>query len=194
MADPVNRLTSSLRKLIAELFPKLDYFGVYRYTATACDYENQTVDARPASSAVGLPALAKIPIRSWIKVEIKNDTSLGIGFLDGDPTQPYLAMADQNGVVARAKIRADGVLELGENAAMQVARQGDLTVTPLLGVQVMFAALPTGDLVPSPMMTMTPYFIAAGSVLTTPPSLPVFPLVGQFVGFSSSGSQLAKVP
>lgn len=75
---------------------------------------------------------------------------------------------------------------------MQVARQGDLVVVPFTGVQVMFAVLPTGDppVPPTPMTTMTPYFMAIGNI-TSPP---LFPLAGQLIGFTSSGSQLAKVP
>ncbi len=191
MADPIARLTASIRALILELFPNTHFYGVYRYAVTACDYDAQTIDALPASARPGLPALAAIPIRSPIKVDVQPDTTVAIGFLDGDPTQPYVVTLDQATVLSRAKIRAEGVIELGELATMNVARQGDLNVIPMLGVSVMFSESPTGG-IPLPMMSNTPYFIAVGSVLTVPPTVPNFVTPGQFIGFTSSGSQLTK--
>ena len=191
MADPINRLLAAFKALLKEAQPNLDFYGVYRYNATGCDYEGQTVDATPASTRPGLPTLSKIPIRSWMKVEIKNGTALGIGFLDGDPTQPYVACADQSTVVARVKLRADGLIEIGEQAAMQACRQGDMTMSGGNGTVAMFflppPATPTG--IPLPMTTETPYQIAFGNVVSLPPSLPTpFPLQSPLMGFTASGS------
>lgn len=195
MADPVNRILAAFKALLGEAMPNRDYLGVYRYTVSACDYDNQTIDAEPVNaSATGMPAVAKVPLRSPLKLEVNAGEEVGIGFLDSDPTQPYVATLNQNTLSARAQLRSSGETKIGETAASPVARQGDLAFTPLLGVQVMFAALPTGDIVPTPMMTMTPYFIAAGSILTVPPAIPSFPSVGQFIGFTSSASPLARVP
>ena len=192
MADPVNRLTAALTALIRELFPNWAYASVYRYTATACDFENQTIDARPASASVGLPPLAKIPLRSPVKVEVQQGASLGIGFLDSDPTQPYVAALDQNMVITRATIRAEGVLELGESATMQVARQGDLALVGGNGMVVaFFPPAPASVAPPAPLMTNTVYQIAFGNSLSGMAPTP-YPAQSPAVGFVASGSLLTK--
>ncbi len=190
MADPLNRLLAAFKALLKEAQPNLDFFGVYRYSATGCDYEAQTVDATPASPRPGLPTLSKIPIRSWLKVEIQSGTSLGIGFLDGDPTQPYVATADQSTVVARVKLRADGLIEIGEQAAMQACRQGDMVLAGGAGTVATFYTPPgTATGIPLPITTEVPYFISFGNLLSSPPSPPTpMPLQSPLTGFTASGS------
>src|SRR3569833_389819 len=157
MADPlIDRFRAAFRALLAEMMPDIvtryAMLGFHRYSVVSCDYDAQTFDAQPSVSKTGLPAISKIPIRSPLKIDLKGGASVLIGFEGGDPTAPFLAFADQLTLMSKAKLRADGSIEIGENASQPAARQGDMVLIPSLGCNIMFAALPTGDPIPTPMM------------------------------------------
>lgn len=196
MADPlIDRFRAAFRALLAEMMPDIvsryAMLGFHRYAVMSCDYDAQTFDAEPSVSKNGLPKISKVPIRSPLKIDLKGGTSVLIGFEGGQATAPFLAFADQLTLMARAKLRADGAIEIGENASQPAARQGDMVLIPSLGCNIMFAASPGGDPVPSPMLTMTPYFVSLSTATSIPP-IPVFPPVGNWPGIVSSGSPNVK--
>lgn len=192
MADPlVDRFRAAFAALLAELFPERKFLGLHRYSVTACDFDAQTFDGQPSVSKYGLPAVAKVPIRSNIKVELKPGCSVILGFESGNPGSPFLAFVDQLLLMGKATLRADGHIEIGEGATQPVGRQGDMVLIPSLGLNIMFATQPTGDQVPTPLMTMVPYFVSLCTATSVPP-IPVFPPIGNWPGIVSSGSPNVK--
>lgn len=88
----VDRMTASLRELILSEIPQLHFLGVYSYVVIESD--GQMVTGRPANSGLGIPPLVKIPLRAGVagmRCKPKPGTLLAVGFLDSDPTQPYIS-------------------------------------------------------------------------------------------------------
>jgi hypothetical protein len=192
VADPlIDRFRDAFKALLSELLPTYKFMSMHRYSVTACDFDAQTFDGQPSVSKYGLPAISKVPIRQPIKVDLKAGTTVLVGFESGDPAYPYLGMLDQLTLMGKVTLRADGNIEIGEGSLQPNARQGDMVLTPSLGLVAMLAVSPTGDPVPTPMMTMTPYQLSVTTVTSVPP-LPVFPAVGNMPGIVSSGSPFSK--
>lgn len=192
MADPlVDRFRAAFKALLDEVYPERRFTGFHRYSVTACDFDKQTFDGQPLVSKNGLPAVAKVPIRSPWKIELKGGTVVLIGFESANPAYPFLAFVDQLTLMAKVTLRADSNIEIGEGASQPAARQGDMVLTPSLGLVGMFAVSPTGDPAALPMTTMTPYQISITTVTSVPP-VPAFPATGNLPGIVSSGSPWVK--
>jgi hypothetical protein len=187
----VDRFRAAFLALLNEFFPERKFLGFHRYSVTACDFDKQTFDGQPLVSKNGLPAVSAVPIRSPWKIELKPGSSVLVGFEAANPAYPFLAFADQLTLMAKATLRADSNIEIGEGASQPAARQGDMVLVPSLGLVGMFAVSPSGDPVPSPMNTMTPYQISITTVTSVPP-LPAFPAIGNLPGIVSSGSPYVK--
>ncbi len=87
-----DRMTAALREIILGELPQLNFLGVYGYTVLESDGE--TVTCRPANAALALPALVRIQLRSGVagmRCKPATGTRLVVGFIDGDPAQPYVA-------------------------------------------------------------------------------------------------------
>jgi len=193
VASLEDRFRAAFRNLLNEFFPERKFLGLHRYAVTACDYDAQTFDGQPSVSKYGLPAVSKVPVRSSLKIDLKAGTSVLLGFESADPAAPFLAHADQLTVMGKAKLRADSNIEIGESAALQACRQGDMVIIPMQTVQMTFATVPAGDTgtpPPSQMMTMVPYWV---SVNLGPGVPPVFPSLGSLTGVTASGSGLVKI-
>ena len=194
MADPlIDRFRAAFKALLDEFLPTQKFLAQHRYAVTACDYDAQTFDGQPSVSKYGLPAVTKVPIRAPVQVELKPGTSVMLGFESGDPSAPYLANLDQLILFGKAKLRADGNIEIGETAKQAAGRQGDMVIMPSLNLMISFAVNPAGDTgapPPSQMMTNVPYFVSLSTV-TAPP--PVFPPTGSWPAVISTGSALVKV-
>ena len=191
MAEPDDRFRDAFKAYLEESFPNLKFAGFHRYSVTACDFDAQTFDGQPLVSSSGLPAVAKVPMRSPLKVDLPGGTNVLLGFEAMNPALPFLAFVDQLTLMAKATLRVNGEVIIGEGAAQPTARQGDMVLTPSLGLVAMFSVLPTGDPIPSTMMTMTPYQMSVTTVTSIPP-VPVFPAVGNMPGIVSSGSPFVK--
>lgn len=192
MADPlIDRFRDAFRALLSEFLPNYKFLALHRYSVSECDFDAQTFGGQPSVSKYGLPAIANVPIRSPIKLDLKSGTTVLVGFESADPAYPYLASVDQLTLMGKATLRADNNIEIGEGASQPAARQGDMVLVPSLGLVAMFAVSPTGDPIPTPMMTMTPYQMSVTTVTSVPP-LPVFPAVGNMPGIVSSGSPFVK--
>lgn len=184
-----DRLREAFKAVIEEMLPNYLFLGWHRYSVTSCDYDAQTADLQPSVSASGLPALAALPIRSPIKLNLVPGSSVIVGFAGGNPNDPFIAVFDQSQTLVDAKLRASGQIEIGEAATQPAARQGDMTLSGGLGTQVMLSVAPTGDQNPQPVTTMTPLYISFGNASSVPPT---FPIVGQLTGIVSSGSARVK--
>ncbi len=192
MADPlVDRFRNAFKALLGEYIPNLKFLAPHRYAVTACDYDAQTFDGEPSISKYGLPRISKVPIRSALKVELKPGQTVLVGFESGDPGYPYIANPGQLALFGKAQLRADDEIKIGEGASLPAARQGDMCLVPAQGVVVMFASLATGDPVPAPLSTMTPYFVSWTTITSVPP-VPSFPAIGNVPGIVSSGSPFVK--
>lgn len=179
--------------LLNELMPERRFMALHRYSVTDCDYDAQTFDGQPSISKNGLPAISKVPIRAPWKVELTPGSSVLVGFESADPAYPYVAQLDQSTILANAKLRATGNIEIGESAAQGAVRLSDMVITPMQTVQMMFATIPAGDTgtpPPSQMMTMVPYYV---SVNLLPGAPPVFPSTGSLSGVTSTCSGLVKI-
>ena len=188
MADPlIDRFRAAFVALLNEVFPERKFLGFHRYSVTACDFDAQTFDGQPLVSKNGLPAIAKVPIYGPIKLDLKPGTVVLIGFESASPAAPFLAFPGQLTLLAKATLRADSNIQIGEGSVQPVARQGDMVLTPSQGLVAMFATSPAGDPVSSPMFTMTPYQVSITTITAVPP-VPVFPATGNMPGIVSSGS------
>lgn len=100
---------------------RLKLAGVYRYRVVS--QEGMTIDAEPVSSGLGLPPVAKVPVRGSIpgmSLEIESGTECVLGFLDGDASRPYIFGFDQTsssdvGIALRVgdAIKIDGAVVAG---------------------------------------------------------------------------------
>ena len=107
--------------------PRIKISGVYRYRVVA--QSGMTVDAEPVSTTLGLPPVAKVQVRGSIpgfSLDIEPGTECVLGFLDGDPAQPYVLSFDQTGSgdVGRA-------IREGDHIMMPVGQPPVLTATPV---------------------------------------------------------------
>lgn len=194
MVDLVDRFRAAFRALLKEEIPNLKYMAVHRYSVTSCDYDAQTFDGQPSASKYGLPAVSKVPIRGPLKLDLQPGSSVLVGFESGDPAYPFMSDCDQLQLAARATLRSTGEVLIGEGASLPSARQGDMVLTPSLGLVCSFAVNPAGDTgapPPGQMMTMTPYFISITTVTSIPPT-PTWPPTGNAPGIVSSGSVFVK--
>jgi len=194
VADLVDRFRAAFRALLKEEIPHLKFMTVHRYAVTACDYDAQTFDGEPSVSKYGLPRVSKVPIRGPLKLDLQPGSSVLVGFESGDPAYPFMSDCDQLQLAAKATLRSTGEVLIGEGASLPAARQGDMVLTPSLGVVCMFAVNAAGDTgapPPGPMNTMTPYFVSFTTVTSVPP-IPAFPPVGNLPGIVSSGSVFVK--
>lgn len=165
----LNRLRNAIGSVVRELFPNLDYLGVYTYLVASFDAAAQTADLQPLNPKK-LPTLTKIPIRTpGLRVKLVPRDEVLVGFQDGDPSRPFVVS------LMTAKSYTD---------ALNVARQGDMTATSLVLQQ---ALLPNG----SPVLN--------GYVVIVPPPVPpvptFVPTVGgilSFYGVCATGSTFVK--
>lgn len=92
---PLDRFKRALAAFVRELFPTLDYMGFYEYSVSGYSVTTQLADLQPIQN-VGLPALTKIPLRTpGMVLDIPTGTHVLVGFVNHDPTQPYVAFFDQ---------------------------------------------------------------------------------------------------
>lgn len=94
---PLDRFKRALAAFVRELFPTLDYMGFYEYVVVGFSVTTQLADLRPLQN-VGLPTLTKIPLRTpGVVLDLPTGMHVLVGFVNHDPTQPYVAFFDQLG-------------------------------------------------------------------------------------------------
>lgn len=181
----LDRLMASIRAIIRAELPQLTYAGVYEYLVQATD--GTTVDASPADTSIPLPSITKVQMRPGIAGGVSKP-AIGskclIGFINADPTRPYVIGYDSN-TAQDVKIQASSI-ELAPSGP-SVARVGDtvdagylvVTVSPTPGLvvsyfpggttghaaAVAFAAAMTPN--PGAVVSMTSGVITSGSSKVT---------------------------
>jgi hypothetical protein len=152
-----DRWIESVREIVRqEVAAQAPYAGVYDYVVTASN--GSTCDAVPADTSRGLPPVTGIPILSGIpgaKVTPANGSRVGIGFLDCNPTKPFVwGLFDSR--VATLVSFAGGT--------SPVARQGD-TVIVFFPPAIPFTGTAIVGGVPSAITgVMTPAQPATGQI------------------------------
>lgn len=142
----LDRFERAISAFVREMFPTLDYMGLYDYSVVSFDTGAQLADLAPVKQ-VGLPELSQVPLRSWgVKVNLKSGTSVLVGFENHDPARPYVANFDRLGSAAflpdRTSIDATNEIDLG-TASSFVGRIGD----NVNGGYIVLAHTPAGTFV-----------------------------------------------
>lgn len=91
-----DRFKRAIKAFINELFPTLDYMGLYEYVVVGQNLVSQTWDLQVASN-IGLPAyLPKVPLRTTgTFYDLDDGTTVLVGFENHDPTRPFIAYLDK---------------------------------------------------------------------------------------------------
>jgi len=119
-----DRLLYLFRALLQQELPNLRFLGVYEYAVQAVDASTGAVDAVPTDTTIGLPGITKVPLRfPVITAQLTVPCMCLIGFVNGDPTRPYVLSGDP--IAASVTVDATGTLKLGPSAtAIQLAGGG----------------------------------------------------------------------
>jgi hypothetical protein len=109
-----DRWLASIREIIRqEVAARLPYSGVFDYQVVFSN--GSTVDALPVDTSRGLPPVQGIPIRTGIagaSCEPTPGSHLAIGFLDQNPTKPYvLGVFDSTGALSVTLNTSTGTAE-----------------------------------------------------------------------------------
>jgi len=139
--NPLDRVLSALRALVRAEFPRLTFLGVYEYSVQANG--NGNLDALPTDTTLSLPGIQAIPIRLPLgAAKPAVGSSVLVGFVNGDPTRPYVAGTVPTCLTA--SVDASVELDLGKSA-LYVNIAGALS--PIPGPTIPGAAARMGDLV-----------------------------------------------
>lgn len=129
-----DRLKKAIAAFVRELFPTLDYMGLYLYAVASFDVLGQTADLQPVLSS-DLPTLTKVPLRTGGTVYVlPTGTQLLVGFENHNPTRPFIISLDKfagDGFVPTFTGLAGALPTDVPPVAGGVARIGD-TVGPFL--------------------------------------------------------------
>jgi hypothetical protein len=132
--NATDRLLVAIRALVAAEFPTLTYAGIYEYTVQSATATS--IDAAPADTSIGLPAISGARLKSGVLAEgcvaVVGATCL-VEFVNADPTRPVVVSV---GSIVDGTIDATADLEFGPSAAIvalgaaesPVARVGDACV------------------------------------------------------------------
>jgi len=173
MADP-GRLLQAFAAMVREVFPNVDFLGVYLYEVFSWNDGAQTADLRPVGNSK-MPQLTGVPPRlPGLQVKLMPGDQVLVGFQDGNSSQPFIA---QLSTAANYSV------------ALPIAQQGSMTLSGGTGTAVMFIELtPPTPPGPKPMTTLQPYLVSFGTVLVPPIPLPQ----GMLPGIVSTGSVRSK--
>ena len=103
----MDRLKQSIAALVRELFPRVDFLGVYEYSVVTDD--GTTIDATPTDATLGLPNVVRVPKRppilgGWSK--IAPGSTVTLQFVNGSPSRPEIVGGDPGQIVTQAKLEA----------------------------------------------------------------------------------------
>lgn len=221
VGPPTDWLIDDIRALVREEVELLTFLGVYEYSVQ--DTDGTTVDAQPTSTAIPLPSLRKVTLRSGIPgtvVKPAKGSLLAVSFLNGDPTRPIVdpiydstkaqAVAFQGGNLGAA--RAGFTLPPTEDPATPPwLVPGIPTGDPvILAFTALDSAGQPANLTTQPLMTPAPtlwdgmsaadksYYPAttagmAAAAIASASCVPTGVGVGAVFGFVAKGSQTVTV-
>jgi hypothetical protein len=138
------RLTNSFRAIVRELVPELMFRGVFEYRVVA--QSGDRLDLTPARPGIGLPALAKVPVRYGFpgaRATYATGASVLVAFVDGEPTRPVVIghTAPDDAAADPSEVQlADTSLtpySVGTGAIGRVVRWGDSYLDPVSGPTVL---------------------------------------------------------
>jgi hypothetical protein len=123
-----DRLKAAIGAVIRELFPNLRFYGCYAYRVSKG--EGGKFSGKPERAAIGLPDLVDIPIRGptiggQSKLRLTSGASVGVMFLDGDPTRPVLAFGDDSSEPTQSGLKASADLKFEAGGLMEVNGAAD---------------------------------------------------------------------
>ena len=100
MSEPtaLDRIWTSFRQLVGLEVSRIRFLGTYEYSCSSASGSGQgaTVSGTPTDATLGLPDLAKIPIRSGMLGDSSNPSAgalVYVQFINGDPTRPCIVGA-----------------------------------------------------------------------------------------------------
>ena len=144
MPSDLDRLAGAIKAVIAQLFPRLGYAGVYEYQVSSVS--GDTLDLHPTNESMGLSDLARIPMLSGV-AGASTRPSVGsvaiVAFRNSDPSKPF--------VLGYAPTETDKITFA--NGTAKVARVGDEVAIGTLYFTTAgtFAAyVPSGGTAPDP--------------------------------------------
>jgi hypothetical protein len=123
-----DRLAAAWRALVRAEQPSQTFLGTYSYAVQATD--GKTVDAAPTDTTIPLPPITKVPIYTGLPgttCKPAVGSILAIGFLNGDPSRPFVAGVFDGSNTATAPLIAIA----GPLPTQAAARVGD-AVGPFL--------------------------------------------------------------
>ena len=197
-----SRLLDALRAIVRETFPRLDFFGLYRYRVMAMN--GNRVDLQVVKKANGLPDLQAITMPNgvagaWSELDVGQVVL--VAFAEGDPSLPVITHFAPRDTTADAwlpvqtRLDASDEIRIGSSVATAVrlvdgdqpiAREGDTTAT---GTLTIANTAPPGGI----LITYTPPGLGAVPVVATitGPSVSPSPTVLDLDGLITSGADKA---
>jgi len=87
----LDRLMANIRRIVRSEFPNYTYQGIYEYSIQSVS--DSLVDADPVDTSIGLPSIAKMPMRSSVLGEAVKPTVGNlclVMFVNGVPSRPIV--------------------------------------------------------------------------------------------------------
>lgn len=121
----VDRLKAGLVNFVRGVFPRLDYYALYSGKVISQGGSN-SFDFQPDNQKV--PGVSGVPVRMGlpgvtVQLALGSSPRCLLGFLEGDPSQPFLALWEQPGLDTLT-VDPAATVNLGP-AAAAVGRVGD---------------------------------------------------------------------
>jgi hypothetical protein len=108
---------TTFRALMRAAFPRIDYYATYLGKVVAWKGDAQVVDVTPSDPR--LPGMARVPFfhgLPGIAVDVDPGTSVGITWLNGDPSQPVAFLWGGGEHVKQLVLKADQIVLGGDGA------------------------------------------------------------------------------
>lgn len=87
-----DRFLKALRAIVREMFPRLDFFGVYEFTVQSTG--SNTADLVPTDTTLGLPSMVTVPLRlPTFRATLSTGSTAIVTFVNGDPSRPFVLTA-----------------------------------------------------------------------------------------------------
>ncbi len=151
----VDRSLGALRRIVQAVTRPHFFHAVYEYRVAGVSAGY--IDAQPSATGLGLPDLASIPMRVGIPGgggEPVDGSTVLVGFVNGDPTRPYVHSYEGEGLdgwlPSTARLEASGRVYVGGSEAANPAtsagrflRWGD-TITGPASIGAPMVLTPTG--------------------------------------------------
>jgi hypothetical protein len=118
----VDQLRAALSALVASVQAEQRFFGAYEYSVAA--QNGNRIDANPTDGSLGLPPVTSVPMRFTDKVTLPVGYRVLVGFVNGQPTRPYVAAGDPDASPELVAIAGTGpaVARVGDTVTISQAQ------------------------------------------------------------------------